>query len=113
VAALLTWHRTYPFHAVWLGSGLYLTIVPAARRDLLGARTSALLIGQEVEDPVNEYGNSDGLLTLPHSHLVVTYTTKVVNPSGNRLATPDIVIVPTVSQVLAGTDPVLGRALSY
>ena len=48
-----------------------------------------------------------------HSHLVVTYTTKVVNPSGNRLATPDIVIVPTVSQVLAGTDPVLGPALSY
>ena len=79
----------------------------------LGARTNALLIGQEVEDPVDTYGNNTGLLTLPHSHLPVIYTTNVANPSGNRLATPDIVIVPTVSQVLAGTDPVLDRALSY
>jgi len=81
--------------------------------DSLGARTSALLIGQEVEDPVDTYGNNTGLLTLPHSHLRVLYTTKVANPSGNKLATPDIVVTPTVSQVLAGTDPVLDRALSY
>jgi hypothetical protein len=66
-----------------------------------------------VEDPIDTYGNNTGLLTLPHSHLPVTYTTKVVHPPGNRLATPDIVIVPAVSQVLAGTDPVLDRALSY
>ena len=79
----------------------------------LGARTSALLIGQEVEDPIDTYGNDTGLLTLPHSHLEVTYTTKVVHPPGNRLATPDIVITPTISQVLAGADPVLDRALSY
>ena len=79
----------------------------------LGARTNALLIGQEVEDPVDTYGNNTGLLTLPHSHLPAIYTTKVVHPSGNRLATPDIVVTPTVSQVLAGTDPVLDRALSY
>jgi hypothetical protein len=45
--------------------------------------------------------------------LRVLYTTKVANPSGNKLATPDIVVTPTVSQVLAGTDPVLDRALSY
>jgi hypothetical protein len=50
---------------------------------------------------------------LPHSHLQVVYTTKVANPPGNRLATPDIVITPTISQVLAGTDPVLDRAFSY
>ena len=79
----------------------------------LGARTNALLIGQEVEDPVDTYGNNTGLLTLPHSHLEVAYTTKVANPSGNRLATPDIVITPTISQVMAGADPVLDRALSY
>jgi hypothetical protein len=66
-----------------------------------------------VEDPIDRYGNDNGLLTLPHSHLEVTYTTKVVNPAGTRLATPDIVITPTVSQVLAGTDPVLDRALGY
>jgi hypothetical protein len=41
------------------------------------------------------------------------YTTKVLNRSGNRLATPDIVIAPALSQVLAGADPVLSRALSY
>ena len=79
----------------------------------LGAETNALLIGQEVEDPVDKYGNNTGLLTLPHSHLVVTYTTRVVNPPGNRLATPDIVITPTIGQLLAGADPVLDRALSY
>jgi hypothetical protein len=48
-----------------------------------------------------------------HSGLHITYTTKVANPSGNRLATPDIVLAPTLRQVLAGADPVLGRALSY
>jgi hypothetical protein len=66
-----------------------------------------------VEDPVDKYGNDNGLLTLPHSHLDVVYTTKVLNRSGNRLATPDIVIAPALSQVLAGADPVLSRALSY
>jgi len=79
----------------------------------LGTQTHALLIGQEVEDPVDKFGNDNGLLTLPHSHLGVVYTTKVLNRSGNRLATPDIVIAPTLSQVLAGADPVLSRALSY
>lgn len=38
---------------------------------------------------------------------------RAMDPPGNRLATPDIVIVPAVSQVLAGTDPVPDRALSY
>jgi hypothetical protein len=87
----------------------------SAARDAssLGRLTNALLLGQEVEDPVDEFGNDDGLLTLPHSHLAVTYTTKVLNAATARLAPPDIVITPTISQVLAGTDPVLDRALSY
>ncbi len=59
-----------------------------------------------MEDPVDTYGNNTGLLALPHSHLEVAYTTKVANPS-------DIVITPTISQVMAGADPVLDRALSY
>jgi hypothetical protein len=36
------WHRTYPFYTAWLGPSLYLTVVPAARRDLLGARLEAI-----------------------------------------------------------------------
>jgi hypothetical protein len=37
----------------------------------------------------------------------------VINGGRIRYGTPDIVIAPTISQVLAGTDPVLGRAFSY
>jgi len=43
----------------------------------------------------------------------VAYTTGIVNASGPRLVVPDIVISPTLRQVLAGQDPVLAEALSY
>ena len=79
----------------------------------LGDQTRAILMGQEVEDPIDEFGNNTGFLTLPHSHLLVQYTTAVINGARLRFATPDIVIPITISQVLAGTDPVLDRALSY
>jgi len=79
----------------------------------LGTETRAILMGEPVEDPIDEFGNNDAFLTLPHSHLQVQYTTAVINGGRIRYATPDIVIAPTISQVLAGTDPVLDRALSY
>ncbi|GEM_PF-3110825 len=73
---------------------------------------NALLIGQQPGDPVDEYGNEQ-FLTLPDSGIQVMYTTKVVNPGGKPLGSPDIVIAPTLRQVLAGDDPVLAAALSY
>jgi hypothetical protein len=36
-----------------------------------------------------------------------------MNASGTRQGIPDIVISPTLRQVLAGQDPVLAEALSY
>jgi C-terminal processing protease CtpA/Prc len=79
----------------------------------LGTETRAILMGEPVEDPVDEFGNNDAFLTLPHSHLQVQYTTAVINSGRIRYGTPDIVITPTISQVLVGTDPVLDRAFSY
>jgi hypothetical protein len=78
----------------------------------LGQIPNALLIGQQPGDPIDEYGNEQ-FLTLPNSKLQVIYTTKVVNPGARPLAAPDLVITPTIRQVLAGQDPVLAAALSY
>jgi hypothetical protein len=41
------------------------------------------------------------------------YTSATVNPSGTLLGTPDVVVEPTLAQILAGDDPVLAAALSY
>ncbi|MDQ2812973.1 MAG: S41 family peptidase [Actinomycetota bacterium] len=78
----------------------------------LGQVPNALLIGQPPGDPINEYGNESSF-TLPNSGITVLYTTKVVNDPSRRLATPDIVVAPTIRQVLTGADPVLATALSY
>jgi hypothetical protein len=80
--------------------------------DSLSQVPNAVLIGQPVADPIDEYGN-ENTFRLPNSGIVVMYTTKVVNGGRRRLATPDVVIGPTVAQVVAGTDPVLAAALSY
>jgi hypothetical protein len=73
---------------------------------------NAVLIGQQPGDPIDEYGNESSF-TLPHSGLTVIYTTKVVNDPRRRLAAPDIVVAPTIRQVLTGVDPVLDTALNY
>ena len=67
---------------------------------------NAVLIGQQPGDPINEYGNETSF-TLPNSGITVLYTTKIVNDPRSRLAAPDIVVVPTIRQVLTGADPVL------
>ena len=72
----------------------------------------AVLIGQQPGDPINEYGNESSF-TLPHSGITVIYTTKIVNDPRRRLAAPDIVVAPTIRQVLTGIDPVLDTALNY
>jgi hypothetical protein len=79
----------------------------------LQSQTTALLAGQQVADPIDEFGNDSGLLRLPYYGLVVRYTTAVVNPSGQSLGSPDVVVAPTVRDWLTGTDPVLAAALDY
>jgi hypothetical protein len=79
----------------------------------LSQQTHALLVGQEVRDPIDEFGNSYGDLKLPGSPLSVMYTTAVVNGSKARLGVPDIGVAPTLHDWLAGIDPVLETALSY
>jgi hypothetical protein len=76
-------------------------------------QTRALLIGQQVADPIDEYGDDNGLLRLPHYGIVVQYTTAVVNPTRTRFGIPNITIAPTVRDWLTGTDPVLAAALHY
>ena len=73
---------------------------------------NAVLIGQQPGDAIDEYGNESSF-TLPNSGITVTYTTKVVNAPHRRLAAPDIVVAPTIRQVLTGADPVLDTALNY
>jgi hypothetical protein len=79
----------------------------------LKSETNALLIGQRVADPIDEFGNDNGLLRLPHSGVVVQYTTAVINPSRSRYGIPDVVVAPTVRDWLTGTDPVLAAVLHY
>jgi hypothetical protein len=79
----------------------------------LGQQTNAILLGEQIEDPIDRFGNSSGVLRLPHARFAISYTTAVVNPSGQPQGAPDIVIRPTLRQVLEGIDPVLDRALRY
>jgi hypothetical protein len=79
---------------------------------LLGSGTKALLVGVPPEDPIDEYGNWESL-ALPQSNIAIQYTTSIVNSTGTKLGMPDITVAPTLSQVLAGEDPVLATALSY
>jgi hypothetical protein len=79
----------------------------------LSQQTNAIMIGQPVEDPVDEYGNDNGFLNLPYWGVSIQYTTAVVNASKVPQVAPDIVVAPTIQQVLAGQDPVLQSALDY
>jgi hypothetical protein len=79
----------------------------------LQSQTNAVLIGQQVADPIDEYGDDNGLLRLPHYGVIVQYTTAVVNPGRLRFGIPDIVVAPSVRDWLTGADPVLAAALAY
>lgn len=85
----------------------------AARADVVTLHLAhVLLMGVPPEDPIDEYGD-DQAFQLPDSDITVVYTGGVVNATGAAEGTPDIVIAPTLRQVLAGQDPVLGAALGY
>jgi hypothetical protein len=79
----------------------------------LSAQTHALLVGQQVRDPIDEFGNDYGELKLPGSGPSVQYTTAIINGSKTKFGVPDIVVAPTLHDWMAGIDPVLERALSY
>ena len=79
----------------------------------LGQETHALLMGQQVEDPIDEYGDNGHSFKLPNYGITVQYTTKVVNPTKTRLGIPDIRVAPTLHDLLAGIDPVLTAAFAY
>lgn len=72
----------------------------------------AVLMGQPPADPLDNWGNEQ-TFRLPHSGLVIQYTTASINGTGARWGIPDVVIKPTLAQLLAGEDPVLAAALSY
>jgi len=74
--------------------------------------TNALLIGQQVATPINEFGNAH-VLRLPHDGVIIQVTTAVANPAQTRYGIPDIAVAPTLSDWLAGEDPVLAEALAY
>jgi hypothetical protein len=61
-------------------------------------------------DPVDPYGNTR-TFRLPHSGLLVEYTSAVINRSGRRRAIPGLTMAPTPGQVLAGQDPVLAAVI--
>ena len=79
----------------------------------LGHETNALLIGQPAADPIDEFGNDNQLLRLPHYGVVVQYTTAVINAARVRFGIPDIGVAPTLHDWLTGQDPVLAMALAY
>jgi hypothetical protein len=72
--------------------------------------THAIIIGQPVSDPHDLYGN-DQFFSLPWFGVQVEYTSSTF--PWVKLGPPDIIVAPTVAQLLAGTDPVLARALAY
>jgi hypothetical protein len=80
---------------------------------LLQTETNALLMGQQVADPIDEFGNNSGMLELPHYGVVIQYTTAVINGARIRFGIPNITVAPTVRDWLTGTDPVLTAALDY
>ena len=75
-------------------------------------KTGAVLIGQPPADPFDRWGNEQ-TFRLPRSGLVIQYTTAIVDGAGSRWGIPDVVVRPTLAQIMAGDDPVLAAALSY
>ena len=85
----------------------------AARSDAVALHLAhVLLMGVAPEDPIDEFGDEQSF-QLPDSDITIVYTHGVVNATGVAEGIPDVVIAPTLRQVLAGQDPVLAAALGY
>ena len=79
---------------------------------VLRQATNALLIGQQTADPRQKFSDARPL-RLPHHDVRIQVTRIIFNPSQTRHGIPDIVVAPTLSDWLAGRDPVLAKALAY
>ena len=79
---------------------------------VLRQATNALLIGQQTADPRQKFSDAR-LLKLPHHDVRIQVTRIINNPSQTRHGIPDIVVAPTLSDWLAGRDPVLAKALAH
>lgn len=75
-------------------------------------QAGAALIGQPPADPLDEWGNEQ-TFRLPWSGVLIAYTTARINGTGTLWAIPDLVVEPTLAEILAGDDPVLAAAFSY
>jgi hypothetical protein len=75
-------------------------------------QAGVLLIGQPPADPVDEWGGEQ-TLQLPWYGIVIQYTSAAVNSDTTPMGIPNIVVEPTLAQILAGDDPVLAAALAY
>ncbi|QDV90122.1 Peptidase family S41 [Phycisphaerae bacterium RAS2] len=80
----------------------------------LRQRYGAVLIGEPTGGSPNAYGEIKPL-TLPHSKLVVMYSTNYFSlvDGDVQTVTPDVLVEPTIADVLAGKDPVLDAALQF
>jgi hypothetical protein len=101
---------------------------PGRLRVLVGARTfssglmaaldfrnelEAVLVGESPGAPLASYGETKELV-LPHSRLVVQYSTKffrLAKAGDGAMLVPDIPVSRTMVDAFAGRDPVLERAL--
>jgi hypothetical protein len=87
-------------------SGLLAAIV--LKQDL-----KAILVGEAPGEKPNSYGEVRQL-TLPHSRLVIQYSTKFFRMTGSSdrpTYEPDVVVRRSIADALAGRDPVLDAAL--
>lgn len=77
-------------------------------------RYHAVLIGEPTGGSPNSYGEIKPL-TLPHSRMTVMYSTEYyqLQPGDAQTVTPDVLVEPTIEDVIAGRDPVLEAALNY
>jgi len=73
-------------------------------------RELPVLIGAPPMQP--RYGNWE-TFPLPHSGIIVQYTTKLVNGAGTVWGSPDVTVTPTLAQAMTGADPVLTAALNW
>jgi hypothetical protein len=88
-------------------SGLLAAV--ALKKDL-----KAILVGEPPGEKPNSYGEARPL-TLPHSGLIVQYSTKFFRlvPGDPTTYDPDVAVGRTIADLVAGRDPVLDAALTH
>ncbi len=80
----------------------------------LKRETKAILVGEPTGQRPNAYGEVK-TMTLPHSKLLVQYSTKYFKTMNDDLPSlvPDVLVDRSSADFVAGRDPLLERALSY